>query len=86
MFRDATLARIGQRHGKTAGQVALRWLVQQDGVVAIPRSANPEHARANLAVFDFRLSEPEMAAIAARAAPNGRIVRAPGLAPRWDAG
>jgi diketogulonate reductase-like aldo/keto reductase len=84
VFQDGTLARIAQRHGKTAGQVALRWLVQQDGVVAIPRSSRPEHARANFQIFDFTLSEPEMAEISALGAPQGRIVAAGGSAPRWD--
>jgi 2,5-diketo-D-gluconate reductase B len=85
VFKDATLARIGQRHGKTVGQVALRWLVQQEGVVAIPRSSSPEHARSNFAIFDFALSEREMAEIKALGAPAGRIVDVAGLAPSWDA-
>jgi 2,5-diketo-D-gluconate reductase B len=84
VFKDATLARIGQRHGKTVGQVALRWLVQQEGVVAIPRSSSPEHARSNFAIFDFALSEHEMAEIKALGAPTGRIVDVAGLAPGWD--
>lgn len=85
VFRDPVLARIGQRHGKTAGQVALRWLIQQEGVVAIPRSSSPEHARANFAIFDFALNQPEMAEVSALGSPQGRIVDLAGLAPRWDA-
>jgi diketogulonate reductase-like aldo/keto reductase len=85
VFEDATLARIGAAHGKGPGQVALRWLVQQEGVVAVPRSSSESHARTNFEVFDFALSEGEMAEVAALAAPRGRIVDVAGLAPAWDA-
>ncbi len=57
------LERIGARHGKTAAQVALRWLVQQEGVVAIPRAINPHYLAENLAVFDFELTDGEVARI-----------------------
>jgi 2,5-diketo-D-gluconate reductase B len=83
VFADRTLARIGERHGKTPGQVTLRWLVQQEGVSAIPRSSREAHAAANLDVFDFALSADEMAEIFALARPRGRLVN-PGFAPNWD--
>ncbi|MFC7133031.1 MULTISPECIES: aldo/keto reductase [Salinibaculum] len=54
------LARIGRRYDRTAAQVALRWLVQQDGVVAIPRSSSADHLADNLDVFDFELTDAEM--------------------------
>ncbi len=57
---DATLREIGAAHGKTATQVALRWLVQQDRVSAIPKATGWEHLAENLDVFDFELSEEEM--------------------------
>jgi 2,5-diketo-D-gluconate reductase B len=57
---DATLREIGQASGKTATQVALRWLVQQDKVCAIPKATGEEHLRENLDIFDFELSEEEM--------------------------
>lgn len=53
---------IGQRHGKTAGQVALRWLTQQ-GIVAIPKSTHRERMEQNLDIFGFRLSDNDMEAI-----------------------
>jgi 2,5-diketo-D-gluconate reductase B len=62
---DPVLLEIGAAHGKSAAQVALRWLVQQPRVVAIPKAASPEHQRANLEIFDFVLSDGEMARIAA---------------------
>lgn len=65
VFQDPTITRIGEAHGKSAAQVTLRWLVQQDNVAAIPRSSRPENIRANLDIFDFELSDAEMAEIAA---------------------
>ena len=56
---DQTLARIGQTHGKTAAQVCLRWLVQQN-VAAIPRTSRIERLSENIDIFDFALSDDEM--------------------------
>src|SRR5215207_636805 len=58
--RDKTLGEIGEAHNKTATQVALRWLLQQDKVCAIPKATGEEHLRENLDVFDFELSDEEM--------------------------
>ena len=80
---DEALAAIGQRHRKTAAQVALRWLVQQ-GIAVIPRSGKPERLAENMAVFDFTLSDAEMAAIAVQRRPGSRVVNPP-HAPTWDA-
>ena len=77
------LQRIGQAHGRSPAQVALRYLVQQ-GIIPIPRTANPAHLAANLAVFDFVLSEAEMAEIGTLKKPDGRVVNPP-HAPKWDA-
>jgi 2,5-diketo-D-gluconate reductase B len=57
---DPTLRAIGERHGKGPAQVALRWLLQQPRVVAIPKAASPAHQAANLDVFDFELDDDEM--------------------------
>jgi 2,5-diketo-D-gluconate reductase B len=57
---DATLREIGEAYGKTATQVALRWLAQQEKVSAIPKATGEEHLVENLDVFDFELSEEEM--------------------------
>ncbi len=84
IFGNPTLEGIAKRHDKSVGQVALRWLVQQPGVIAIPRSSKPEHARANWAIFDFALSDEEMNEIAALGAPGGRVVDVAGVAPAWD--
>jgi diketogulonate reductase-like aldo/keto reductase len=83
VFSDPVLRRIGERHGKNPGQATLRWLLQQDAVTAIPRSSREAHAEANFEIFDFSLSEAEMAEIFALAR-NGRIVSPAGFAPAWD--
>ncbi len=57
---DATLREIGETHGKTASQVTLRWLIQQEKVCAIPKATGEDHLRANLDVFDFELFAEEM--------------------------
>ncbi|WP_077152920.1 aldo/keto reductase [Bacteroides bouchesdurhonensis] len=57
------LTEIGKRYGKTAAQVALRWLTQR-GIVAIPKSTHVERMRQNLDVFDFTLTDEEMTHIA----------------------
>lgn len=61
---DERLAGIGARYEKTAAQVALRWLVQQEMVAAIPKASTHSHLAANLAVFDFSLTDEEMVEIA----------------------
>ena len=63
--RDATLREVGRAHGKTAAQVALRWLVQQEKVAAIPKATGEDHLRSNLDVFDFELSDEEMDRVSA---------------------
>jgi diketogulonate reductase-like aldo/keto reductase len=84
VFKEPTLARIGQKHGKGPGQVALRWLVQQEGVIAIPRSSSEAHARTNFEIFDFELSAAEMDEITGLGNPGGRVVNVAGVAPAWD--
>ncbi len=84
VFGHPLLRRIAARHGKDEGQVALRWLIQQQGVAAIPRSSRADHIRRNFAIWDFALSEEEMRAISALGHPRGRIVDIDGLAPAWD--
>lgn len=80
--RDGTLAAIGRKYGKSAAQVALRWLIDQENVAAIPKAASPAHAAANLDIFDFTLADDDRAAIDALRG-NLRLVD-PGWAPRWD--
>jgi diketogulonate reductase-like aldo/keto reductase len=60
---DETLRAVADRHGKSPAQVVLRWLVQQEHVVTIPKSAHREHLAENLDVFDFELTDAEMATV-----------------------
>jgi diketogulonate reductase-like aldo/keto reductase len=60
---DAVLREIAANHGKTPGQVALRWLIQQPGVMAIPKAASETNQRRNIEIFDFTLSDDEMTGI-----------------------
>lgn len=80
--KDPTLQEIGRRHGKTAVQVALRWLIQQPQVAAIPKAATAEHRRANFEIFDFELSEEEMEQI--HGLERGQRVIDPDFGPDWD--
>ena len=68
---NEVLSRIGAAHKKSATQVCLRFLVQQHMVV-IPRTSKVERLSENAAIFDFSLSETEMAAIAALAHPSAQ--------------
>jgi 2,5-diketo-D-gluconate reductase B len=70
---DKLLARIGAAHKKTAAQICLRYLVQQE-IVVIPRTSKLERLSENAALFDFTLSKREMTEIAALAHRDGRIV------------
>jgi diketogulonate reductase-like aldo/keto reductase len=85
VLMDAAIAEIAESYGRSIPQVVLRWLVQQEDVVVLSRTTNPDRIVENLAVFDFELLEAEMAAIHTLARPNSRIVSPAGLAPVWDA-
>ncbi len=63
IVKNEKLAAIGAKYGKSAAQVALRWLTQR-GIVAIPKSSHKERMEQNLNVLDFTLTAEEMAAIA----------------------
>lgn len=80
---DPTLHEIGRAHGKTPGQVTLRWLIQQD-VIAIPRTAKESRAAENFDIFDFQLTPEEMDRIHALARPDGRLGDWIDPAFQWD--
>jgi len=84
LFKDPVLAGIARSRGKSIAQIALRWLMQQGNIAAIPRSANPQHIAESLQVFDFELSADEMKRIFVLKRPDGRIANPAGRAPPWD--
>lgn len=84
VLSEEVLKEMAARYNRTIAQVVLRWLVQQDSVVALSRTSRVDRLEHNAAIFDFELSSADMAAIHALAQPNSRIVNPPGLAPQWD--
>jgi diketogulonate reductase-like aldo/keto reductase len=80
---DPVIERIARAHGRSAAQVTLRWIVQQ-GFVAIPKTSKIERLSENLTVFDFALSEAEMARMGALTRPGSRLVNEPQWVPEWD--
>ncbi len=84
-LRDPAVVAIAEALGRTPAQVMLRWLIQQPGVIAIPKSANADRIRENLDVFGFSLDDSQMSALAALARPSGRLIASPVLAPGWEA-
>ena len=82
---DPVLNEIGRPKGKTAAQVALRWAIQQEAIVPIPRSVDPGRIAENVDIFDFALSDDDMARIDALKRPGSRIADPAGRAPAWDA-
>ncbi|NPU65595.1 2,5-didehydrogluconate reductase DkgB [Bradyrhizobium sp. 83012] len=79
---DETLASIGRKHDASAAQVALKWLLDQDGVAAIPKAGRKESQQANWDAMKLQLDDDDRAAIAAL--PKGRRFVNPGFAPDWD--
>ena len=63
LLNAPVLGRIAQKHGKTPGQIVLRWHIEQ-GLVAIPKSANPQRMKENLGIFGFALDADDVTAIA----------------------
>jgi 2,5-diketo-D-gluconate reductase B len=79
---NETLIAIGKKHGATAAQVALKWLLDQDGVAAIPKASRAESQRANLDALNIGLDDEDRQAIANL--PKDRRCVSPGFAPAWD--
>jgi 2,5-diketo-D-gluconate reductase B len=79
---DPILAAIGRKHGASAAQVALKWLLDQDGVAAIPKASRGESQRANLDALNVGLDDEDKQAIAGL--PKDKRCVSPGFAPAWD--
>ena len=79
---DETLISIGRKHNASAAQVALKWLLDQDGVAAIPKASRRESQQANLDALKLKLDDEDRKAIAAL--PKDKRFVNPGFAPAWD--
>ena len=84
LIADPAIAEIARAKGKTVAQIALRWLIQQDDIVAIPGSSNAGRIAENFDVFGFTLDDNEMKRLTALKRPNGRVVNPAGRVSGWD--
>ena len=84
VFKNKTIQKIAQTYSKTAGQVTLRWLIEQEDVVAIPKAGKDEHIRSNFDIFDFQLKEPDRLILGSLNSHNKRLVNPADWAPDWD--
>ena len=82
LTKHPVLAGIGAKYGKTSAQVALRWLIEQPGVAAIPKASREESIRQNFEIFDFELSAEDLKTIA-KLNGHQRLIN-PSWAPAWD--
>lgn len=83
LFANDPVASIAKKYGKSPAQIVLRWQVQQDNVIAIPRSTNAGRIQENLAVFDFTLADEDMDLISALGSNNKRLCDFE-FSPQWD--
>ena len=79
---NETLMAIGKKHDASAAQVALKWLLDQDGVGAIPKASRAESQQANLGALNVKLDDDDRKAIASL--PKDQRFVKPGFAPDWD--
>lgn len=83
LFMEPAIVAAAKRLDRTPAQVVLRWHVQQSNVVALPKSSSAAHIAQNIALWDFMLTDDEMAAISRLTRARRRYVD-PGMAPAWD--
>lgn len=76
VLSNGDIKAIADKHGKSTAQVIVRWHVQE-GLIAIPKSSNPDHIRGNIDVFDFELADEDMAKLAALDKPDGKMLSDP---------
>lgn len=83
LFTNDPVASIAKKYQKSPAQIVLRWQVQQNNVIAIPRSTNNGRIQENLAIFDFELEDEDMSLISALGGNNKRLCDFE-FSPRWD--
>ena len=82
LLEEPVFAALGKKYGKSAAQIILRWHIQC-GTIVIPGSKDPEHIRSNFALFNFTLTESEMAEIAALDKNKLYYIRTPELLKKY---
>lgn len=82
VLEDETLIDIAENYDKSPAQISLRWLIEQENVVAIPKASSKEHLEANFDIFDFQLSDEDFDRID-QIDRQERLVN-PSFAPSWD--
>jgi len=83
VLQEPLLNRMGESRGKTATQISLRWLIQQEAVAAIPKTTNEARCHENFDIFDFELSAAEMGEVTNLTSRNKRLLDV-SLGPVWD--
>lgn len=83
VMKDERIARLAEKYAKTPAQIVLRWQIQQERVVTIPKSSSEKHIAANFDIFDFELDKGDMDLLSNMARDDERIV-SPDFAPDWD--
>jgi 2,5-diketo-D-gluconate reductase B len=84
VLEDPVIAGIASNHNRTKAQVVLRWGIQHEGVIVIPKSSDPDRIKSNFEIFDFALSAEEMAEISALRSRGHRGSSPAHVAPEWD--
>jgi 2,5-diketo-D-gluconate reductase B len=82
VVNNDTLRQIGEEYGKSPAQIALRWLIEQENVIAIPKASSREHLKGNIDIYDFELSDDHFEQID-NLRKDQRMVD-PAFAPDWD--
>lgn len=82
VLTNPLLIELGEKYGKSASQIALRWLIEQEQVTVIPKASSKEHLESNLDIYDFELEDDDFYKID-ELEKNRRIVN-PSIAPEWD--
>lgn len=83
VLQNPLIKELAEKYGKTPAQIALRWLIEQEQVVVIPKSSSIEHLESNLDIYDFMLEDDDFYAI--DELPKDRRIVTPDFAPDWDA-
>ncbi|MFY0684945.1 MAG: aldo/keto reductase [Balneola sp.] len=83
ILENSLISDLAEKYGKTPAQISLRWLIEQEQVVVIPKASSKEHLEANLDIYDFVLEDDDFYAI--DELPKDQRIVTPDFAPDWNA-